>query len=360
MHKLRMLTGLLLLALLAGAAGCGDGGEGKVTPTPTGAATPSPTPTPKPITLKMVSSTKPDGAAVPTYRLFADLVEEYSDGRVTVDIYPNSQLYPVTEQWEAVATGSVDMLADASYWIYQYVPDVMVFYMDGVWESREHCYAALEDTDLPQVLAERIEDAGPVKALGFIPAALNMGIINSVKETKYLEDLRGMRIQSSPGAPPPAMYDYVGAKAIPVAIEEYSIAFIQGILDAVQMTADAIDAFMLYDTGQHVLWSISMFPNLVMIMNRDSWDGLPADVQDMIVNRIMPQVYEFDKQHYREVEESAMETIAQNVETVNWVTQQDLDAYVEYAKTHSIYKMQMLMVDPRIIEIVEQARPSKR
>jgi hypothetical protein len=48
------------------------------------------------------------------------------------------------------------------------------------------------------------------------------------------------------------------------------------------------------------------------------------------------------------------------VETVNWVTQQDLDAYVEYAKTHSIYKMQMLMVDPRIIEIVEQARPSKR
>jgi len=187
-----------------------------------------------------------------------------------------------------------------------------------------------------------------------------MGIINSVKETKYLEDLRGMRIQSSPGAPPPAMYDYVGAKAIPVAIEEYSIAFIQGILDAVQMTADAIDAFMLYDTGQHVLWSISMFPNLVMIMNRDSWDGLPADVQDMIVNRIMPQVYEFDKQNYREIEESAMKTIAQNVKTVNWVTQQDLDAYVEYAKTHSIYKMQMLMVDPRIIEIVEQARPSKR
>jgi C4-dicarboxylate-binding protein DctP len=352
-RRMLLATGLLVLVLVTGSVGCG--GE-EATPAPEGETTP----TPEPITLTMVSSTKPDGAAAHAYRLFADLVEEYSNGRVAVDIYPNSQLFPATEQWEAVVTGTVDMLADASYWIYQYVPDVMIFYMDGMFTTYEHAYAVLEDSELPQVLAERIEDAGPVKALGFIPASLNMGIINSVKETKYLEDLEGMRMQSSPGSPPPPMYDYVGAKAVPVAIEEYTIAFMQGILDAVQTTADTIDGFRLYDVGQHILWRISMFPNLVLIMNRDSWDGLPADVQDIIVNRIMPEVYEFDKQKYREIEESAMETIAQNVETVNWVTQQDLDAYVEYAKTHPVYKMQMLMVDPRIIEIVDQVRPSRQ
>jgi TRAP-type C4-dicarboxylate transport system substrate-binding protein len=351
MGRYKMLaTGLLMLGLVAGSVGCGGD---EASPTPTDGATA----TPEPITLTMVSTTKTDGAAAPAYQLFADLVEEYSDGSVTVDIYPNSQLYPATEQWEAVATGAVDMLADASYWIYQYVPDVMVFYMDGIWDGREHCYAALEDSDLPQVMAERIEDAGPMKALGFIPASLNMGIINSVRETKYLEDLEGLRIQSSPGSPPPAMYDYVGAKGVPLSLEETSLGFMQGILDAVHMTADTIDGFRLYDTGQHVLWRISMFPNLVMIMNRDSWDSLPADLQDAIENEIMPQVYEFDKRNYREVEDAAMETIAQNVKTVNWVTEQDLDAYVEYAQTHPVYMMQMLMVDPRIIEIVEQIRP---
>ena len=349
-RRMLLATGLLVLVLVTGSVGCG--GE-EATPTPTGETTP----TPEPITLTMVSSTKPDGAAAHAYRLFADLVEEYSDGRVTVDIYPNSQLYPATEQWEAVATGAVDIIADASYWIYQYVPDVMVFYVDGVWEGREHCYAALEDSELPQVLAERIEDAGPVKALGFIPASLNMGIINSVKETRYLEDLEGMRIQTSPGSPPPPMYDYAGAKGVPLALEEVSIGFMQGILDAVQITADMIDALRLYETGHHVLWRTSIFPNLVLVMNGDSWDGLPADVQDAIVNEIMPQVYEFDKQKYREIEDSAVETIAQNVETANWVTQQDLDAYVEYARTHPVYQMQMLMVDPRIIEIVDEVRP---
>ncbi len=281
-RRMLLATGLLVLVLVTGSVGCG--GE-EATPAPEGETTP----TPEPITLTMVSSTKPDGAAAHAYRLFADLVEEYSGGRVTVDIYPNSQLYPVTEQWEAVVTGTVDMLADASYWIYQYVPDVMVFYVDGVWEGREHCYA--------------------------------------------------------------------GAKGVPLALEEVSIGFMQGVLDAVQITADMIDALRLYDTGQHVLWRISMFPNLVLIMNRDSWDSLSVDVQDMIINRIMPQVYEFDKQKYREIEEAAVETIAQNVKTVNWVTQQDLDTYSEYARTHPVYQMQMLMVDPRIIEIVDETRP---
>jgi C4-dicarboxylate-binding protein DctP len=347
----RILTGVLILALIMAVVGCGGG---EATPTPADGMTP----TPEPITLRMSSSTKPDGAAAYAYRLFADLVEEYSNGRVTVDIYPNSQLYPATENWEAVATGAVDILADASYWIYQYVPDVMVFYMDGVWEGRDHCYSALEDSDLPRVLGERIEAAGPVKSLGFIPASLNMGIINSVRETKYLEDLEGLRIQSSPGSPPPTLYDYVGAKGVPLSLEEVSIGFVQGVLDAVHITADMIDILRLYDTGQHVLWRISLFPNLVLIMNKDSWDGLPADVQDAIENEIMPQVYEFDKQYYREVEDAALETIALNVETVNWVTQQDLDAYSEYAQTHPVYQMQMLMVDPRIIEIVDETRPS--
>jgi TRAP-type C4-dicarboxylate transport system substrate-binding protein len=340
MGRCRLLaTGLLTLVLVATCVGCGGD---EVTSAP--------------ITLTMVSTTKLDGAAAPAYQLFADLVEEHSDGRVVVDIYPNSQLYPATEQWEAVATGAVDMLADASYWIYQYVPDVMVFYVDGVWDGREHCYAALEDSELSQVLGERIAAAGPMKAIGFMPASLNMGIINSVRETRYLADLEGLRIQSSPGSPPPPMYDYVGAKGVPLSLEETSVGFRQGILDAVQMTADTIDGFRLYDTGQHVLWRISMFPNLVLIMNRDSWDSLPADLQDAIENEIMPQVYEFDKRNYREVEDAAMETIAQNVKTVNWVTEQDLDAYVEYAQTHPVYMMQMLMVDPRIIEIVEQIR----
>jgi len=74
----------------------------------------------------------------------------------------------------------------------------------------------------------------------------------------------------------------------------------------------------------------------------------------------MPEVYEFDKMRYREVEDEAMKRIAENVETVNWCTQEDLDTYIEFASAHPVIKVQMLMVDPRIPEIIEAIRPSAR
>ncbi|UCC60796.1 MAG: TRAP transporter substrate-binding protein [Dehalococcoidia bacterium] len=356
MGKFTVLLNILLaIVLIAGTVGC-NGGEATQTPAE---GTP-PGPTAEPITLKFVSSTTHEGVAAEAYNLFADLVEEYTDGRVTVDLFLGSQLFPVTEELEAVVTGAVDIMADASYWIFQYVPDVMVFYVDGVWEGREHAYAALEESELPRVLAERIEEAGPVKVLGFMPASLVMGIINSVKESTHMKALEGFRINSSPGSPPAPIYDYMGMVGVPLAYEEVPTSFMQGILDAVQITSDSMVSLRLYETGNHVLWRISSFPNLVMIMNEDSWESLPADARDIIITEVMPEVYEFAKTKYREIEEVSVQTIAENVETVNWVTQEDLHAYVEYARDHPVWKTQMLMVDPEIVEIIEDCKRSSQ
>ncbi len=348
------LAMLLILPLSVGLAGCGGAGETAATPT----AAPAPAPTAQPVTLKLATSSKPNGVAAEAYHYFAEMLEEYTDGQVAVDVYPGSQLLRATEQWEAVVTGAIDIYADATYWFYQYVPDVMVSYIDGLWEGYDHAYAALEDSELPRVLAERIEEAGPVKVLGFLPAGMVMGIINSVRETKYLKDLEGLRVNSAPDAPPAPIEDYSGMVGVPIALESAGAAFLQGVLDAAHYPADVIANLGMYERGNHVLYRTTMFPMLALVMNRDAWQRLTPDAQDIILNRVMPEVYEFDKMRYREVEDEAMKRIAENVETVNWCTQEDLDTYIEFASAHPVIKVQMLMVDPRIPEIIEAIRPS--
>jgi TRAP-type C4-dicarboxylate transport system substrate-binding protein len=356
MNKLAMSAiWLLALVLVGGTVGCGGD---EATPSPTGGVAPSPTV--EPITLRLVTSVTEDSAAGQVYNHFADLVREYSGGLAVVDVYPGSQLFPATEQWEAVVTGTVDILADSTYWVSPYVPDVMVFFMDGVWEDYEHAYAALEESELPQVLAEKVAEAGLAKMLGVMPASMAFGTINSDRETQKLKDLDGLRTQSSPGAPPPAICDYTGMSAVPLAYEEYTTAFMQGIVDALQATADEMANLRLHETGKHVLWRYAMFPTVTLIINSDSWEGLPAGIQDVILNEVMPEVYEFDKARFREIEDAAIELIGQNVETVHWVTQEDLDPYLEYLPSHPIYQVQKLMIDPRIVEIVDDIRPSRR
>jgi C4-dicarboxylate-binding protein DctP len=343
---------ILAAALMAGCVSCG--GE-KASPTPTPEATPAPTA--KPITLKVASSLIADSSGGRAYATFASLVEEYTDGRVIVDVYPGSQLFPATELWEAVTTGSVDIYGDSTYWVSQSVPDLIVFYVDGMFESYEHAYAVLEQSDVPQILADRVEEAGAVKMLGLLPAGMALCVLNSVRETKQLSDLNGLKCQSSPGAPPLPDYEYTGMAAVPLSLEETATAFVQGVIDAVNHAPTTIRQLRMYESGNHMLCRYSMFATLTVVVNRESWDRLPADVQDIIENEVMPLTYESFKQDYRESEQAALEEIEQSIETVNWVTEEDRAAYLEYARTHPIRQVQMLMIDPMILDIIEEFRP---
>src|SRR3954469_8692641 len=45
---------------------------------------------------------------------FKELAEKYTDGKVKVEVYPNSQLYKDKEEIEALQLGSVQMLAPST------------------------------------------------------------------------------------------------------------------------------------------------------------------------------------------------------------------------------------------------------
>src|SRR4030088_1628337 len=64
-----------------------------------------------PIVLKfshVVASNTPKGAAAEKFR---ELAEKYTNGKVRVEVYPNSSLYKDKEELEALQLGAVQMLA---------------------------------------------------------------------------------------------------------------------------------------------------------------------------------------------------------------------------------------------------------
>ncbi|OGO02027.1 MAG: hypothetical protein A2Y59_05410 [Chloroflexi bacterium RBG_13_52_14] len=348
MKQLRILLAVVIsLALIVGTIGCG-GGETN------GTTEASPTPI-TPITLKLVTSLPIGSTLYNAWFLFADLVESRTDGRVKIDIYPGGQLFPATQEFEAVVSGTVDIFADSTYYINEYVPDVMVFYIDGMWESYEQAYAALEDSELPNIFAEKVEAAAPVKMLGLFAGGINLCYINTVRETKSMKDLSGLKMQSSPGAPPMPVYTYTGATAVPISTQEAVVGFIQGVIDAMYYPPATLVQMGAHKTGKHVLYTTGSFAARTMIINEDSWDSLPTDIQD-IINGVIPEVYEFIKTGSRAEEEAAIVLIDQNVETSHWVTAEELKAYHEVCLAHPVVKGLLGMVDPRIVKIVQDLK----
>lgn len=81
---------------------------------------------------------------------FKELAEKYTNGRVKVDVYPNSQLYKDKEEVEALQLGAVQMLA----------PSLAKFGPLGVRE--------FEVFDLPYILPDKAAlgriTKGPIRA----------------------------------------------------------------------------------------------------------------------------------------------------------------------------------------------------
>ncbi|MGH6685036.1 MAG: C4-dicarboxylate ABC transporter, partial [Pseudolabrys sp.] len=64
-----------------------------------------------PIVIKFSHVVSPDAPKGKAALLFKELAEKYTDGRVKVEVYPNSSLYKDKEELEALQLGSVQLLA---------------------------------------------------------------------------------------------------------------------------------------------------------------------------------------------------------------------------------------------------------
>ena len=65
----------------------------------------------QPIVIKFSHVVSPDAPKGKAAMVFKDLAEKYTNGRVKVEVYPNSSLYKDKEELEALQLGSVQILA---------------------------------------------------------------------------------------------------------------------------------------------------------------------------------------------------------------------------------------------------------
>jgi C4-dicarboxylate-binding protein DctP len=370
MNKLRLFLALLVIvALTASAVGCG--GE-DATPTPTGDATPTsgetlaPTPTapptPKPITLKFAHQFPVDSSQGLGNQMFADLVEEYTDGRVVVEVFPQSTLVRGDAEFDAAKSGIADVVSINGYYLSAYVFDFFAFVWDGQWESFEHGYAVMDDGRVKQKLLQGMKDSGaPVKALGWTPGPqITAMFLTKDKEVDDWKDLDGYKIGVPGGGGSSPVIDFSGVIVVPLSYEEQYAAWTQGVIDAIMCAPNQAVEMRFYEIGNHALIYTFSFMIDWFLMNTDTWDSLPADIQDIILNQVVPEVEAWARVEMPKVQARNFEFLEENLETVNYVTQESHpEDYAALADT-SMGKLFGGTIDREIQQIIFDLRPSNQ
>src|SRR5699024_4921866 len=147
-----------------------------------------------------------------------DSITENSDGRIVIELYDNSQLYPSDrEATEAVQVGNIEATTIATPTVATFHERFSIFDMPFLFNDREAAYKAI-DGELGDTLNNEIEDVGLV-SLGYGENGFRH-IVNSEHPIEKPEDMDGFKFRVMENKVYEDMFNELGANSSPLAFGE--------------------------------------------------------------------------------------------------------------------------------------------
>jgi C4-dicarboxylate-binding protein DctP len=229
-----------------------------------------------PIVIKFSHVVAPDTPKGKAAVRFKELAEQYTDGAVKVEVYPNSQLYKDKEELEALQLGAVQMLAPSLAKFGPLgVPEFELFDLPMLFKDRD---------DLRKITEGEIGDAllGKLEAKGIIGLAYwdnGFKIMTANSPLVHPDDFLGlkMRIQSSKILE--AQFEALGAVPQVMAFSEVYQALQTGVVDGTENTPSNTYTQRVNEVQKYGNVSNHGYIGYAVIVNKAFWDGLDEGVR---------------------------------------------------------------------------------
>ncbi len=245
-----------------------------------------------PIVIKFSHVVAPDTPKGKAAQKFKELAERYTQGRVKVEVYPNSQLYKDREEMEALQLGAVQMLAPSlSKFGPLGVRDFEVFDLPYIFPNKEVLYRVM-DGDIGKKLFAKL-GAKDIVGLAYWDNGFKQMSAN--KPLRKVEDFRGlkMRIQSSKVLE--AQMRALGASPQVMAFSEVYTALQQGVVDGTENPVSNFYTQKMNEVQKYMTISDHGYLGYAVIANKRFWDGLPQDIRAQLEQAMRETtVYERD------------------------------------------------------------------
>ena len=233
----------------------------------------------EPIVIKFSHVVAPETPKGKGSEKFKELAEKYTNGRVKVEVYPNSQLYKDKEEVDALQLGAVQMLAPS---LAKFGPlgvrEFEVFDLPFILPNKAALRKVTEG-DLGKRLFKKLETKGIV-GLAFWDNGFK--VMSANKPLRTPDDFRGlkMRIQSSKVLE--AQMRALGAIPQVMAFSEVYQAMQTGVVDGSENTPSNMYTQKHHEVQKYITLSDHGYIGYAVIANKKFWDRLPADVRGQL------------------------------------------------------------------------------
>jgi tripartite ATP-independent transporter DctP family solute receptor len=288
--KKKKITGILAATLLMGSilAACG---KEATTGTKDGS---SKAEEPK-YTFRLADNQPPDYPTVVGDKKFAELVDERTNGRIKIEVFPSAQLGDEKSVLEQVQLGAIEFTRINSSPLAEFNDQFTALGLPYVFESEEHLWNFLNG-EMGTKLLDGLEQS-KMKGLAYYDSGSRS--FYSTKPLKGVKDLKGQKIRVQQSKINIDFMAALGASATPMPYGEVFSALQTGIIDGAENNIPSLDSSNHYQEAKNFILDHHQRIPEVLLISKAAWDKLSEKDQKIVkqaaLDSVQAQRDEWDK-----------------------------------------------------------------
>ena len=211
---------------------------------------------------------------------FEEYVEENSDGRIEVEVYPNSQLGSEVDMLPSILMNSGCDITFTGESMQTYEPDLGMIGMPYLIQSDEHMEAVLNGE--PGKKFEELMDKAGMKVLGYFTRGPRY--ITSNKKIESVADCQNLLIRTPQSPMTVAAFEAIGAKPTPMALSEVFTSLQQGTIEAQENPYAMIQNQSFYEVQKYLIKTAHLRAWVYIAMGKAQFEALPEDLQQVVLD----------------------------------------------------------------------------
>ncbi|MBP1933279.1 TRAP transporter substrate-binding protein [Ammoniphilus resinae] len=215
-----------------------------------------------------------------TAESFKKYVEEKTNGKIKINIFPGGQLGGDTDLLEMVRKGTLDLGVISGPVLANYTPVQAVLDLPWLYNNNLELMHEAFTSEIGQKVLERMSKDVGVKGLAYSYQGFRHFITN--KPVQSIEDLQGMKFRTQQSPLHVQMFQTIGMSPTPIPFPELYSSMQTGVIDGFETDLFGYDTSKFYEVGKYVSLSGHFNNTELLLMSNEIFDKLSPEEQKII------------------------------------------------------------------------------
>ncbi|WP_106476451.1 TRAP transporter substrate-binding protein [Phytohalomonas tamaricis] len=284
--------------------------------------------------LKFGIGLAPESAQYRGVEYFKKIVEERSNGKITVRIFPSAQLGDDLQMTSALQSGTLEMTSPSTSPLVNMEPKLAVFDLPFLFDNAQQADKVLDGPTGQQLLKKITDDNNGLVALGWSENGYRQ-LTDSKGAIVTPADLDGLKVRTMQNPIHLDIWRTLGANPTPMSFAELFTALDQGVVGGQENPWITILSSRFNEVQSNATETNHVYTPFITLMSARYWNRLPEPYKELIQDA-STKMGVYERQVSRDMNDQAKAELKKEGLEITELTPEQLKAFKQ--KVQPVYE----------------------